>query len=109
MVVLQGMQDPHEALGIVRAGIQLRPLEEMLTALRKGSTLRKFGRRGGPKFHHFRLSDDDTELQWASSKGVVRRIALRRVLKVQAGQVTPVFRRHPLPDWSHLSFSLIYK
>lgn len=53
-----------EPIGVMRAGSQMRPAEELLTALRKGSTLRKYGRRGAPKFHHFRLSDDETALQW---------------------------------------------
>ncbi len=33
----------------------------------QGSKLRKYGRRGKPKDHYFRLSPDDRELQWESS------------------------------------------
>jgi hypothetical protein len=48
-------------------GAPARATEEFLTALRKGTSLRKYGRRGSPKYHHFRLSADDKELQWLSS------------------------------------------
>ncbi len=30
--------------------------------------LLKYGRIGSPKYHHFRLSSDDSELQWESKK-----------------------------------------
>eukprot|EP00882_Tetradesmus_deserticola_P030507 GHRQ01034289.1.p2 GENE.GHRQ01034289.1~~GHRQ01034289.1.p2 ORF type:complete len:108 (+),score=47.87 GHRQ01034289.1:28-324(+) len=33
----------------------------------QGSYLRKYGRRGKPKTHYFRLSGDDRELLWDSS------------------------------------------
>ncbi len=32
----------------------------------QGTTLQKYGRHGAPKFHYFRLGQDDTELQWES-------------------------------------------
>jgi hypothetical protein len=107
MVVQGGGQSQPK--GVVIAGSQIRPAEELFTALRKvwclgsyfcqvtqfrtlpvallvtqwrgsliiccsstgcalqGSTLQKYGRRGGPKWHHFRLSGDDSNLQWKSA------------------------------------------
>eukprot|EP00883_Tetradesmus_obliquus_P007882 jgi/Sobl393_1/18538/SZX64696.1 len=94
--------------GAVMAGAHVRPAEELVTALRKGSYLRKYGRRGKPKTHYFRLSGDDRELLWDSSNGKVRSIALVSVLKVQQGQATEVFARDPLPEYEATSFSLIY-
>ena len=32
----------------------------------QGTLLLKYGRHGQPKSHYFRLSSDDTELQWES-------------------------------------------
>ena len=32
----------------------------------KGTNLLKYGRHGQPKSHYFRLSSDDSELQWDS-------------------------------------------
>lgn len=39
----------------------------------------------------------------------MRFIPLRAVTRVQRGQGTAVFRRYPLPEWDHLSFSLLYR
>lgn len=44
----------------------------------QGTTLLKYGRHGAPKYHHFRLSADDAELQW-ESKGVSTLLAASRV------------------------------
>jgi hypothetical protein len=38
-----------------------------LLCILQGSYLRKYGRRGKPKTHYFRLSADDRELLWDSS------------------------------------------
>ncbi|GAX81426.1 hypothetical protein CEUSTIGMA_g8856.t1 [Chlamydomonas eustigma] len=84
-----------------------KPYEEVLTALRKGTMLLKYGRHGNPKSHFFRLSSDDTEVQW-ESKGRVRRVHLGWVRSFQRGQETEVFKRHLQPSKSHLSFSVIY-
>jgi hypothetical protein len=35
----------------------------------QGGQLYKYGRHGKPKYHYFRLAEEDTELQW-ESKGV---------------------------------------
>lgn len=95
---------------MVMVGSQQRPAEEVLTALRKGSMLQKYGRRGTPKYHLFRLSQDDTELQWESGGGTgrLRKIPLSRVKRVQQGQLTAIFKRYPQPKLAHLSLSLIY-
>ncbi|KAK9818108.1 hypothetical protein WJX72_007263 [[Myrmecia] bisecta] len=87
-----------------------RPLEELLTALRKGTDLMKHGRHGKPKVHYFRLSDNDTQLSWRSAaKGKLRSVALRTVKTVVHGQTTDIFKRYPYPHLVRLSFSLIYK
>eukprot|EP00879_Flechtneria_rotunda_P024147 GHRR01025593.1.p1 GENE.GHRR01025593.1~~GHRR01025593.1.p1 ORF type:complete len:281 (+),score=105.10 GHRR01025593.1:273-1115(+) len=104
---MQYMQD-NDPVGAIIAGALVRPAEELVTALRKGSYLRKYGRRGKPKNHYFRLSNDDRELLWDSSNGKVRSISLVSVVKVQQGQTTEVFKRDPLPEYETLSFSLVY-
>jgi hypothetical protein len=38
-----------------------------LLLMLQGSHLRKYGRRGKPKIHYFRLSDDDQQLLWDSN------------------------------------------
>eukprot|EP00878_Enallax_costatus_P013317 GHUV01013923.1.p1 GENE.GHUV01013923.1~~GHUV01013923.1.p1 ORF type:complete len:399 (+),score=132.40 GHUV01013923.1:152-1348(+) len=97
-----------DLVGAIFAGAQNRPAEELVTALRKGNHLRKYGRRGKPKTHYFRLSHDDKELVWDSSNGKARSIPLGSVIKVQQGQTTEVFLRDPLPEYEALSFSLVY-
>ncbi|GFR46259.1 hypothetical protein Agub_g7811 [Astrephomene gubernaculifera] len=85
-----------------------KPYEEVLTFLRKGTELLKYGRIGVPKYHPFRLSNDDLELQWESKKGLVRRVPLQRITRWQRGQETPVFRKHPQPKAANRSFSIYY-
>ncbi|DBA89976.1 TPA: hypothetical protein ACH3X2_004351 [Trebouxia sp. C0005] len=86
-----------------------RPLEEFLTALRKGTDLMKHGRHGKPKVHYFRLAENDTHLTWRSAKGNQRGVVLTMVKQVVSGQATEIFKRHPMPQFARLSFSLIYK
>ncbi|KAL3134847.1 hypothetical protein ABBQ32_007815 [Trebouxia sp. C0010 RCD-2024] len=85
-----------------------RPLEEFLTALRKGTDLMKHGRHGKPKVHYFRLAESDTHLTWRSAKGNQRGVSLSMVKQVVPGQATEIFKRHPMPQFARLSFSLIY-
>ncbi|PRW61357.1 RCC1 BLIP-II [Chlorella sorokiniana] len=84
-----------------------RPLEEALTALRKGALLLKHGRHGKPKVHYFRVTACDTLLRWRSASGSLKQVKLRSVNEVAAGQATDVFRRHPLHEPAR-SFSLLY-
>ncbi|KIY97229.1 hypothetical protein MNEG_10734 [Monoraphidium neglectum] len=56
-----------EPSGAVVIGSHVRPVEELKTAMLRGNKLRKYGRRGKPKDHLFRLSQDLQELQWDSS------------------------------------------
>ncbi|KAL4854190.1 PH [Chlorella vulgaris] len=85
-----------------------RPLEEALTALRKGALLLKHGRHGKPKVHFFRVGGCDTLLRWRSASGSVKQVRLRNVVEVVAGQTTEVFRRFPLREGA-CSFSLRYR
>ncbi|KAG2441550.1 hypothetical protein HXX76_003171 [Chlamydomonas incerta] len=85
-----------------------KPYEEVLTFLRKGTDLLKYGRIGNPKYHPFRLSNDDLELQWESKKGQIRRVPLGWITKWQRGQETSVFKKHPQPKLAHRSFSIFY-
>lgn len=66
-------------------------VEEYWTAAVKGTSLLKFGRRGNPHMHFFRLSEDNCALQWESRNGRVRRVPLSSVHKVVQGQQTDVF------------------
>uniref|UniRef100_A0A1D1ZXM7 PH domain-containing protein n=1 Tax=Auxenochlorella protothecoides TaxID=3075 RepID=A0A1D1ZXM7_AUXPR len=88
-----------------------RPLEEVLTALRKGTLLLKHGRHGRPKVHYFRLMGGDTLLRWRSASGSIKTVPLRAVGSLTPGQASEVFRRHPLPSGAAagaLCWSLAY-
>ncbi|GIL48326.1 hypothetical protein Vafri_4613 [Volvox africanus] len=85
-----------------------KPYEEVLTFLRKGTDMLKYGRLGAPKSHPFRLSNDMTELQWESKKGQVRRIPLKCICRLEQGQNSSVFRKYPKPESQHVSFSIHY-
>jgi alpha-tubulin suppressor-like RCC1 family protein len=84
------------------------PIQELFTALRKGSLILKHGRSGRPKTHFFRLISSDTALSWRSSTGSIRQVNLKYVTHIVAGQSSSnCFKRWPLSDDS-LSFSLHY-
>ncbi|XP_077235606.1 PH, RCC1 and FYVE domains-containing protein 1-like [Tasmannia lanceolata] len=84
-----------------------RDIEKALIALKKGSQLLKYGRKGKPKFYPFRLSNDESSLIWLSSSGE-RNLKLASVSKINPGQRTSVFQRYLCPEKDYLSFSLIY-
>ncbi|KAL0391973.1 UNVERIFIED_CONTAM: PH, RCC1 and FYVE domains-containing protein 1 [Sesamum radiatum] len=84
-----------------------RDVEQALIALKKGTQLLKYCRKGRPKFRTFRLSSDETTLIWYS-KGSERHLKLSSVSRITPGQRTPVFKRFLRPDKEYLSFSLIY-
>ncbi|KAI5009531.1 hypothetical protein ZWY2020_011668 [Hordeum vulgare] len=73
-------------------------IDKALIALKKGTQLLKYGRKGKPKFTPFRLSTDESTLIWVSSNQ-------EKSLKL----ASLVFQRFLLPEKDHLSFSLIYK
>nr|XP_043627387.1 PH, RCC1 and FYVE domains-containing protein 1-like [Erigeron canadensis] len=83
-------------------------IEQALIALKKGTRLIKYSRRGRPKFRPFRLSPDETTLIWYSRKQE-RNLKLAAVSKIIPGQRTPVFKRYRRPEKEYLSFSLIYE
>nr|XP_010909635.1 PH, RCC1 and FYVE domains-containing protein 1 isoform X2 [Elaeis guineensis] len=85
-----------------------RDLEQALIALKKGSQLIKYSRKGKPKVRQFRLSSDGTTLIWFSHKKE-KSVKLASVLKIIPGQRTAVFKRFARPEKDYLSFSLIYK
>ncbi|KAK4258386.1 hypothetical protein QN277_007841 [Acacia crassicarpa] len=85
-----------------------RDIEQALVALKKGSQLLKYNRKGKPKFRPFRLSPDATTLIWISH-GREKYIRLSSVSRIIPGQRTAVFRRHLRPEKDYLSFSLVYK
>ncbi|XP_019709846.1 PH, RCC1 and FYVE domains-containing protein 1 isoform X1 [Elaeis guineensis] len=84
-----------------------RDTEQALIALKKGTQLIKYSRKGKPKFCPFRISRDETTLIWYSHKKE-RAIKLASVIRITLGQRTAVFRRFPRPEKDYLSFSLIY-
>lgn len=84
-----------------------RDTEQALIALKKGTQLIKYSRKGKPKFCPFRISSDETTLIWYSHKKE-RTIKLASVIRISLGQRTAVFRRFPRPEKDYLSFSLIY-
>lgn len=84
-----------------------RDVEQAITALKKGTHLLKYGRRGKPKFCPFRLSNNETVLIWYSGR-LEKQLNLNQVSRIIPGQQTAIFLRHPRPDKEYQSFSLIY-
>ncbi|XP_010263146.1 PREDICTED: uncharacterized protein LOC104601488 isoform X2 [Nelumbo nucifera] len=84
-----------------------RDVEQALVALKKGTQLIKYGRKGKPKLCPFRVSIDETTLIWYSH-GEERNLKLSSVSRIIPGQRTAVFRRYLRPDKDYLSFSLLY-
>ncbi|GAB4839983.1 hypothetical protein Ancab_020692 [Ancistrocladus abbreviatus] len=90
-----------------RGGPTERDIEQAITALKKGATLLKYGRRGKPKFCPFRLSNDESLLVWYTEKEE-KHLKLNQVSKIIPGQRTAIFQRYPWPEKEYQSFSLIY-
>ncbi|XP_022975623.1 PH, RCC1 and FYVE domains-containing protein 1-like isoform X2 [Cucurbita maxima] len=84
-----------------------RNTEQALIALKKGSQLLKYGRKGKPKFCPFRLSNDESSLIWISTTGE-KCLKLASVSRIIPGQRTAVFQRFLRPEKDYLSFSLVY-
>ncbi|KAI4302143.1 hypothetical protein MLD38_037927 [Melastoma candidum] len=90
-----------------RSGVTAeRDIEQAIMALKKGSYLLKYGRRGKPKFCPFNLSNDETTLIWYSGKEE-KQLKLDQVSKIIPGQRTAIFQRYPRPEKEYQSFSLI--
>ncbi|GMH01708.1 hypothetical protein Nepgr_003547 [Nepenthes gracilis] len=90
-----------------RTRLAERDVGQAITALKKGATLLKYGRRGKPKFCPFRLSNDESLLIWYSGKEE-KHLKLNQVSKIIPGQRTAIFQRYPRPEKEYQSFSLIY-
>ncbi|XP_074291010.1 PH, RCC1 and FYVE domains-containing protein 1-like [Silene latifolia] len=88
-------------------GLSDRDIDQALIALKKGTHLIKYSRKGKPKFCPFRLSTDEATLIWISH-GEERTLKLSLVSRIIPGQRTAVFRRYLRPEKDYLSFSLIY-
>ncbi|KAM5551716.1 hypothetical protein ABKV19_026521 [Rosa sericea] len=70
-----------------KAGPLERDIHLAITALKKGSQLLKYGRRGKPKFCPFRLSNDESVLIWYSGKDG-KYVKLSLVSRIIPGQHT---------------------
>ncbi|CAN6550553.1 unnamed protein product [Malus baccata var. baccata] len=90
-----------------RSGPVERDIDQAITALKKGATLLKYGRRGKPKFCPFRLSNDEALLIWYSGKEE-KHLKLCHVSTIIPGQRTAIFQRYPRPEKEYQSFSLLY-
>ncbi|XP_074274567.1 PH, RCC1 and FYVE domains-containing protein 1-like [Silene latifolia] len=90
-----------------RGSLAERDIEQAITALKKGATLLKYGRRGKPKFCPFRLSNDESLLIWYLGKEE-KQLKLSQVSRIIPGQRTAIFQRYPRPEKEYQSFSLIY-
>ncbi|XP_077225341.1 PH, RCC1 and FYVE domains-containing protein 1-like [Tasmannia lanceolata] len=86
---------------------QERDIEQALIALKRGTQLIKYSRKGKPKLCTFRISPDETTLKWYS-RGDERNLKLATVSKIIPGQRTAVFRRYLCSEKDYLSFSLLY-
>ncbi|KAJ6725874.1 REGULATOR OF CHROMOSOME CONDENSATION (RCC1) FAMILY WITH FYVE ZINC FINGER DOMAIN-CONTAINING PROTEIN [Salix purpurea] len=73
---------------LVNYGNPERDIEQALIALKKGTQLIKYSRKGKPKFRAFRLSSNDSGASLITLKAV--------------------FRRYLRPEKDYLSFSLLY-
>ncbi|KAK9289147.1 hypothetical protein L1049_017620 [Liquidambar formosana] len=91
----------------VSYGNSERDIEQALVALKKGTQLIKYSRKGKPKFCPFRISTDNTTLIWYSH-GEERNLKLSSISRIIPGQRTAVFRRYLRPEKDCLSFSLLY-
>ncbi|KAK3011777.1 hypothetical protein RJ639_012560, partial [Escallonia herrerae] len=85
---------------------------EAITAVKRGSYLLKYGRRGKPKFCPVRLSNlhmfqDETMIIWYVGKQE-KQLQLSNVSRIIPGQRTAIFQRYPRPEKEYQSFSLIY-
>ncbi|XP_068326461.1 PH, RCC1 and FYVE domains-containing protein 1-like [Pyrus communis] len=90
-----------------RSGPVERDIDQAITALKKGATLLKYGRRGKPKFCSFRLSNDEALLIWYSGKKE-KHLKLSHVSTILPGQRTAIFQRYPQPEKEYQSFSLLH-
>ncbi|KAL4312343.1 hypothetical protein GQ457_01G002080 [Hibiscus cannabinus] len=84
-----------------------RDIDQAIIALKKGTRLIKYSRKGKPKFRAFRLSRDETTLIWLSH-GKEKNLNLSSVSRIVPGQRTAIFRRFLRPEKDYLSFSLLY-
>ncbi|KAF8377176.1 hypothetical protein HHK36_030549 [Tetracentron sinense] len=100
-ILSDGMADP------LIYGNPERDIEQALVALKKGTQLIKYSRKGKPKLCPFRISIDETTLIWYS-QGKDRNLKLSSVARIIPGQRTAVFRRFLRPEKDYLSFSLLY-
>ncbi|KAB1994180.1 hypothetical protein ES319_D13G081900v1 [Gossypium barbadense] len=89
-----------------RNGLFERDVNQAITALKKGTCLLKYGRRGKPKFCPFHLSNDESKLIWYSGKEE-KQLKLSQVSRIIPGKRTAVFHRYPQPEKEYQSFSLI--
>ncbi|OIT28076.1 PREDICTED: uncharacterized protein LOC109213096 [Nicotiana attenuata] len=92
---------------IRRNSLGERNVEQAITALKRGTYLLKYGRRGKPKFCPFRLSTDETRLIWYVDKEE-KQLQLSQVSRIIPGQRTAIFLRFPRPEKEYQSFSLLY-
>eukprot|EP01103_Thecamoeba_quadrilineata_P010272 TRINITY_DN2166_c0_g1_i2.p1 TRINITY_DN2166_c0_g1~~TRINITY_DN2166_c0_g1_i2.p1 ORF type:complete len:227 (-),score=40.30 TRINITY_DN2166_c0_g1_i2:146-826(-) len=81
-----------------------------LKTLRKGATLLKCTRKREPHFRFFRLSENNEHLKWMSPKKKTEEssVRIRDVTELRLGQKTSNFQKQCVPQYEHLSFSLIY-
>ena len=94
-----------------KVSVHWRPSqEEAISAITKGASLLKFGRRGKPHPVYLRLENRDC-LTWVGEKfkRPARRVRLAWVEGILEGQATPVFQRQPRPELEGRSFSVLYK
>ncbi|XP_049393541.1 PH, RCC1 and FYVE domains-containing protein 1-like [Solanum stenotomum] len=92
---------------VQRNSLGERSVEQAITALKRGSYLLKYGRKGKPKFCPFRLSTDETRLIWYVEKEE-KQLQLSQVSRIIPGQRTANFQRFPRPEKEYQSFSLLY-
>ena len=79
--------------------------------MKDGSNLLKHLNDGYPHIRFFQLSDDCDRIIWYSSSHTIDHsiIKIASIEKLEIGQKSVKFLKHPLKGLKHLSFSLYYK
>lgn len=85
--------------------------QKAIEFMQLGSNLMRHTGKSVPSIRLFQLSSDLKRLIWFSSSKNINesKIDLRNVTNIIIGQKTELFESYPLPQLSHLSFSLYYK
>jgi len=83
---------------------------DVLPHMKRGHAFLKYGKYGYPHFRLVQLSHDNLDICWYTKhkRSKDSKVPLNLVDKLQLGQATSNFARHPTPELARHSFSLLY-